>query len=510
MSDNNSKLGSFDQNGNYPSAASPLDLEELLKTRPINAPPQASWAKWPTAGSGVSGVSEKPTVQPAQDYSGLALGQVQKGEADLDAAERAAQQEPDRSQLNSLDARIAREQLPTQLRENRVAGDVNREADTGVGTGKVLPQFKASLGRRLLNRFTASEEAIGEGKPGLLGLISPEKFGVQAAGNKAYQQKEAERQATLAGLEAQRPQMSEVLKDAIARRKEQATEFTTLGERRTQAAAEINKTPEEEARKKQLENEAAFKDRAQHLADPNTKALLNLMPPAQRGVAEAHYLFTNEMPKPTEPRQPSAEEVMLAQATVLKRQELGRNLKYDEYIQLVNDIKGKAGGVGDAPPQDVLNILTELDTKKQAELASADPVRMPDGRYKISRLVTGKDNPFTPYAGKTIDAATFQRLTDKTRVDLNAHPVVRKLGWMMAPPQSGDTAPRWEKTREAAAANPAVAPAGKAAGPVAAGNFKGPIQQGEQTAAGPGGHKIVVRGGQWVDPETGLPPSGKR
>lgn len=266
MAEFQSNLGGYDPEGRYASAASPLDLEELLKTRAVSGPPPSSWTAWPTpagtdAGAQGSGTGDQGPASPQQpsspapqpkmwtgggggtgqkpDYSGLAMSQLNQGSSDLTAAEQAAQSPPpDTSQLQDLNKRITAASVPTQMRENRPEGD------TGVGTGKVLPQFKASFGQKVLRGLRSGAVGLLTGgiRGGLLGAIEPQDVAggtAYGAPNKAYQQAETDRGDTLANLEAQRPVMSDALKMAIDQRKQQIDDTEKLGSQRMGAVKDL-------------------------------------------------------------------------------------------------------------------------------------------------------------------------------------------------------------------------------------------------------------------------------
>ena len=365
----NSNLGAYDRDGNYSSpggATSEEDFEALLKARPVNMPNMGAYlrdhATRMPAQNQPSTINRQPSAQtispritggptPQQSYSDEARASVEKGGADLDAGERLALTEPDTSKLDALDKEINWAKRPTQLRENQPMGDKNQAADMGVGTGKMLPQFEPSLGQKIWRG--ARSGIIGlmaGGLPGAaIGALEPGAVkGGKAYGapNSKYEQAETDRQATLANLESQRPQMSEALKTAIESRKAQATELGTLAERRNQGATALNETPGAKAETKQLEDAVAYNERQQRWP-----TVANLVPPSQRAAMQVHYMLTGEMPKAGEPRQPSAEEIMLARGVELKTQELGHPLKYEDFMAVVRDVKAKGGADQDDTAQ---------------------------------------------------------------------------------------------------------------------------------------------------------------
>jgi hypothetical protein len=346
-----SNLTQYDPDGEYPSAGSPLDPEEQLKPRLV----ASKWAAWPAEQETAN--SPQPSAPPRMTGGSAltAADQVAAANADLTTAEQAANYQPDTSQLSALDTKILQEHRPTQMRENRPDGDM------GVGTGKILhggtdadgkplPNFQASMGRRILRGLRGAGVGLAlHGIPGALyGAISPgAEPGGKAYGapNEKYDQAEADRTATLAYDEAARPAMTESLKSAIERRKFQATELNKSAEERNKGASELNSTPEAKgaaAGSEQTAKDAAmFADRQQLWP-----TVANLVPAAQRDAAQAHYLLTGEMPKPGEQRQATAEEINVARGVALKEKEKGGKLNYEEYMGVVRDASGRAGGGG--------------------------------------------------------------------------------------------------------------------------------------------------------------------
>lgn len=496
----NSNLDKYDPEGRYPSAASPLDLEELLKTRLVKTVPPATSAAWP-AQQEKANAEPARAAQPQVDYAGSAYDQQTKAAADLDAAERAAQTSPNTSQLNTLDTQIAGKRVPTQLRENRPEGD------TGVGTGKMKQEFAPSLGRRIWRGVEGSTIGLLTGGiPGAaVGALEPGMIrGGTAYGapNAKYNQTEADRQATLANLEAQRPPMNEALKAAIEARRNQVKDMSDLGKDRKDVGEGItsiqraqNETPEAKGKAAEAEQAAAFKDRQQRWP-----TVANLVPPSQRNAAEARYLLTGEMPKASEPRQPSAEEIMLSGALGRWRQANGgKDPNYEQFVEILSDVKG-AGRAGGGGNEDVDAIVADADGKKQ-EFTNGY-TRRADGYYmKNGALLPADTNAAKKMAkgDELLDPNAFQQRVDQYRLDANTK--LARHGAVIDAQGNVQTGAGRTGGRGSAAVSETE-------------TLKGPVKPeevaGGRTAVGAGGHTIVHRNGQWVDPETGLPPSGKR
>ena len=367
-----SNLGNFDPDGNYPSAASPLDIEELLKARAVSQPPPRSWAAWPreqlTANSS----------QPAPDYSSLALAELDKGSKALDVATETAQTQPDTSKLDAADKRIAELRTPTQLRQNRPEGD------TGVGTGEMLANYKPTGWQRVGRGVKSGVIGLLTGGiPGAaIGALEPGAVpGGKAYGapNSKYEQAEADREATLGNLTAERPEMSERLKTAIAARKAKVDDFSKLGQDRTKNAEGVtgvlkgqNESPEGKGAaagaEQRQKDAAAFTDRQQRW-----RTVATMVTPTQMPTAEAQYLLTGALPNPREPRQPSAEEIALAGALARWRQDNGgKNPNYDQFVGILGDVRGKGAGGGEngiSPARD--KILRTISDKKDKAVNDA-------------------------------------------------------------------------------------------------------------------------------------------
>ena len=511
----NSNLDKYDRDGRYSSpggATSDDEIEELLKVRPPVMPnlqaytPRNTTAPPQVAGRQAPRMTGGPASAPATpDYAGSAYDQQTKAAADLDAAERAAQTSPDTSQLNTLDTQIAGKRVPTQLRENRPEGD------TGVGTGKMKQEFAPSLGRRIWRGVEGSTIGLLTGGiPGAaVGALEPGMIrGGTAYGapNAKYNQTEADRQATLANLEAQRPEMSETLKAAIEARRNQVKDMSDLGKDRKDVGEGItsiqraqNETPEAKGKAAGAEqtqkDAAAFKDRQQRWP-----TVANLVPPSQRNAAEARYLLTGEMPKAGEPRQPSAEEIMLSGALGRWRQANGgKDPNYEQFVEILSAVKG-AGRAGGGGNEDVDAIVADAAGKKQ-EFTNGY-TRRADGYYmKNGALLPADTNAAKKMAkgDELLDPNAFQQRVDQYRLDANTK--LARHGAVIDAQGNVQTGAGRTGGRGSAAVSETE-------------TLKGPIKPeevaGGRTAVGAGGHTIVHRNGQWVDPETGLPPSGKR
>ena len=440
-----SNLGNFDPDGNYPSAASPLDIiEELLKARAVSQPPPRSWAAWPreqlTANSSQPAPAEaRPsgkdtTSRPAgatpgindraaPDYSSLALAELDKGSKALDVATETAQTQPDTSKLDAADKRIAELRTPTQLRQNRPEGD------TGVGTGEMLANYKPTGWQRVGRGVKSGVIGLLTGGiPGAaIGALEPGAVpGGKAYGapNSKYEQAEADREATLGNLTAERPEMSERLKTAIAARKAKVDDFSKLGQDRTKNAEGVtgvlkgqNESPEGKGAaagaEQRQKDAAAFTDRQQRW-----RTVATMVTPTQMPTAEAQYLLTGALPNPREPRQPSAEEIALAGALARWRQDNGgKNPNYDQFVGILGDVRGKGAGGG----QDEVSSLVAEATGKKQEFFNGYTHRADGYWMKKGALLPAETNAAKKMAtgDELLDPDAFKQKLDQFRLDAN-------------------------------------------------------------------------------------------
>lgn len=248
MPDFSSNLANADLS-QYPSAASPLSIDELLKARAVSGAPPAAWTGgWPGADKELVATPQNgrevfTSAQPATpqvssnqvpantipsnpgDARAAAMQGLGQLNTNLADATKAIESVPtDNPTVDALNQQIAGKSTPTQVRE-RPAGDTSE-----TGTGKILPQFAPSMGQRILRGVRGA--AIGlltGGIPGAaVGAIEPQDIAggtAYGAPNKLYERTEQARQADLGNLQGQRQSALDAWKQAVDARKAQASEF---------------------------------------------------------------------------------------------------------------------------------------------------------------------------------------------------------------------------------------------------------------------------------------------
>lgn len=270
-----SNLGDSDALAGYPSAASPLSIDDLLKARVIATPP-AAWANGfpaPANASQPAAASTTPaTPMPAAPQKPLlgalptsgdtpqsmAMGGLRTLDTNLNQATQAASEIPTSSpHVDALNKELAAKSAPTQLRQNLAPGEA------GTGTGPMLAQYKPSGWERFGRGVKGA--AVGLLEHGIggaaLGAIEPQAVqGGTAYGapNRAYQQAEQQRQEDVSQLGTSLQAAKDAFKNSLDAQKERATQYranAALGKDEVTGASDIIK-----AQTTQQKNDAALRE----------------------------------------------------------------------------------------------------------------------------------------------------------------------------------------------------------------------------------------------------------
>jgi hypothetical protein len=398
MGDYSSNLDSGDL-ARYPSAATPLSIDELLALRGGGDGDKAQPAIWaggypgavpaesspsPAVASPPSANTAAPTAAPipataspttAQDYSMAGLAGLQRDMQDARAAENEIP--TSNPKLDELNRELAAKSEPTPL---RTMTPEDTKAGRTEGTGAMLAEYKPSVMSRIGRGVRSG--AIGfltGGIPGaVVGAIEPQDIrGGTAYGapNASYGREESERQREVGDLSGQAAAAKEAWKAQVDAANAKAKQIDASGklagdlttgananvknanDAADAAARNANETPEAKAQVKALEDTQEYNSRMERL---NTLEKRIGKIPAQ---TEAYYIANGKLPDPKQPHEPTFEEIALAGAL----RTLGHKPSHDEYMQIVSQVRGKAGE-GDSGG----NIFADPAVTSVVEKATAD------------------------------------------------------------------------------------------------------------------------------------------
>jgi hypothetical protein len=376
----------------YPSAATPLSIDELMAIRDVPVPAYSQgYPRAETAGQGTpppAGASAPAAAAPipataspttAQDYSMAGLAGLQR---EMGAAAGAENEIPtDNPKLDALNQKAAAKSAPTPL---RTMTPEDTAAGRSEGTGAMLAQYKPTVMQRIGRgvRSGAVGYLTGGIPGGLVGAIEPQDIrGGTAYGapNASYGREEAERKQELGDTQAQAAVAKEAWKarvDATAAKAKQidasgklAGDLTTGANANVKnanefvdaAARNANETPEAKAKAKSLEMLANFDAW-------NTQA-------NRLGLTGQNATFFRANGKLFDPRQATAEEIARSQAlSVWRQNNPGQKLTMEALEQINTTAAGRPDKGSGAPiPPALANKI--LDEKKSAMDAATTLLR---------------------------------------------------------------------------------------------------------------------------------------
>ena len=253
------------------------------------------------------------------------------------------------------------------------------------------------------------------GIPGAaVGALEPQDItGGEAYGapNKAYQRDMERNEAALGATDAGMKNEFETWKAMVDAQKEKSTQLrsnATIDKDRVEGAKGLidaqanqtkaeNESPEGKARAEVMLSRQEYVNRQAQLESFEQRT--GKLPPA----TEASYMLTGKIPDPKQPHEPSAEEVELAQARQAFTKQNGRAPNYDEYIKLVQGLRGREKST-EATPQQLRSIQDAKASgiaKANEDYSKASNLRDRSARQNYQRDLQAVQDKFEE------DAATF-------------------------------------------------------------------------------------------------------